>query len=68
MTINEITVKLDAAKVTYSVWKDARVYIKSTPNGGRGDYGYLVEGDDGSTGTCSHISKRKGEIAEILRA
>ncbi len=67
MTLDEIRSKLDQAGVEYSVWKEKRIYIKSTPNGKRGDYGYLVAGDDGSSGTCQGISKRKGEIAAILR-
>jgi len=67
MDLQQIRSKLDLAGVTYRVWKDVRVYVTSTPNGGRGDYGYLAAGDDGSTGTCQGISKRKGEISAILR-
>ena len=33
----------------------------------RQDYGYLVDGDNGSTGTCSGITRRQGTIASLIR-
>lgn len=68
MNINEISAKLEAAGCEVKIWNDERVYVRSTPNGGRSDYGYLVDGDDGGTGSCRLIVRRKGEIAAILRS
>ena len=67
MSISEIATKLEAAGVEFTPWKNLRLYVKKTPNGSKGDYGYLVAGDTGKTGTCDNITKRKGEIAAILR-
>lgn len=67
MNISQIVEKLESAGCKVQEWKGKRVYVKSTPNGGNGDYGYLESGDDGSTGSCQSITKRKGEIAAILR-
>lgn len=67
MTLTEITDKLEAAGCTVKVWKDARVYVQKTPNGGKADYGYCVEAED-VRDICEHITKRNGEIAAILRA
>lgn len=46
----------------------SRLWINATPNGGKGQYGYLIATDDGTTGTCRNITKRAGEIAAALRA
>ena len=43
--------------------KRGRLYVRKD----RQDYGYLVDGDDGSTGTCSGITRRQGTIATLLR-
>lgn len=67
MTLQEITEKLTAAGCNVTEKSD-RVYVNSTPNGGRGQYGYLVDGDNGRSGTCQKITKRAGEIAALLRA
>lgn len=32
------------------------------------DVGYLVDSDDGGTGTCRNVTRRAGHIASILRA
>lgn len=66
ITIEEIAEKLTAAGCEVAIRGD-KVFVNSTPNGGSGRYGYLVAGDNGSTGTCSGISKRAGEIAALLR-
>lgn len=66
MTLEEIRKKLDAAGVKYTQ-KGDRLYVRQTPCGGYCDYGYLVEGDDGSTGSCREIKRRAGEIKTILR-
>ena len=65
-TIEEIAAKLESAGCEVSVWKDERVYVRKTPNGKRGDYGYCVEGED-PRDICEGISKRRGEIMAILR-
>lgn len=67
MTLSEISEKLEAAGCDVRE-SGSRLFVNSTPNGGKGQYGYLVAGDDGMTGSCQGISKRKGEIAAILRA
>lgn len=67
MTTTEIATKLEAAGCTVKIWKDARVYVSKTPNGSKADYGYCIEADDVRDITA-HITKRNGEIAEILRA
>ena len=66
MTIEQIIKKLEADGCEVRE-KSGRVYVNRTPNGGKGSYGYLVAGDDGSTGTCQGITKRCGEISAILR-
>ena len=40
-----------------------RVYVKYDGK----DAGYLVPSDDGSTGTCSNVTRRAGALAEALR-
>lgn len=70
MSISKIISTLEAAGYSVTKWDKGhttRVYVNSTPNGGKGQYGYLVSGDDGTTGTCQGITKRKGEIAATLR-
>ncbi len=67
MTLTEITDKLEAAGCTVKLWKDARVYVQKTPNGGKADYGYCVEAEDVRDIT-ENISKRQGEIRSILAA
>ena len=67
MTTSEIASKLEGHGCEVRE-KSGRVYVNSTPNGGRGQYGFLVDGDDGTTGTCQNITRRKGEIAAYLRA
>lgn len=67
MNITEITDKLEAAGCTVKVWKDSRIYIQKTPNGGKADYGYCVEAEDVRDIT-EHVTKRNGEISAILRA
>lgn len=67
MTTTEIATKLENAGCTVKIWKDARVYVTKTPNGSKADYGYCVEADDVRDIT-ENISKRAGEISEILRS
>ena len=66
MTITEISEKLTAAGCEINVWRDERVYVGKTPNGSRGQYGYCVAGRDVQEVT-EHISKRQGEVRQILR-
>jgi len=68
MNIEQIAKKLEEGGCTVKIWKDKRVYVTSTPNGGKAEFGYLVAGDDGGTGSCQGVTKRAGEIAAILRA
>lgn len=65
MEISEIVSKLENAGLTTKVWegRETRVYVKDR---GR-DLGYVTESDDGSTGTCKHLTRRAGHIAQILR-
>jgi hypothetical protein len=67
MNITEIATKLEDAGCTVRIWKDSRIYVAKTPNGGKGDYGYCVESED-VRDICENITKRNGEIAAILRA
>lgn len=67
MNTTEIATKLENAGCTVKIWKAARVYVTKTPNGSKADYGFCVEADDVRDIT-ENISKRAGEIAEILRA
>lgn len=56
--------KLERAGLKVKVWDghETRYYVKD----GSRDLGYLVDGDDGSTGTCKYV-KRAGYIAGLLR-
>jgi hypothetical protein len=66
MTIREMQTVLEAAGAEVRL-VGTRLYVRSTPCGGAGEYGYLVDGDDGSTGSCEGVTRRRGEIAAILR-
>jgi hypothetical protein len=66
MTIEEIAAKLEAAGCHVKVWNGSRVYVRKTPGGRFGDYGYCVIGDDPRDITA-YITKRAGEINAILR-
>ena len=66
MTLNEIAKKLNDNGCDATVWKDSRVYVNATPNGGKGRYGFCVAADNVNT-IVSQIVKRQGEIAAILR-
>lgn len=60
----ETIAALTAAGFTCREWRGQRLYLKH----GTRDAGYLVEGDDGSTGTCSNVTVRAGSVAQVLRA
>ncbi len=60
---NEQIEALEDAGFTVKEWRGERWYLKRD---GR-DFGYLVKGDNGSTGQQEHIHKRAGEISAILR-
>lgn len=67
MTTTEQIAKLEAAGYTCKEWSgrnETRLYVEQS---GR-KLGYLVEGDNGTTGTCSHITTRQGSVAEALRS
>jgi hypothetical protein len=66
MKIQEIIEKMEAAGCEVRE-QNGKVWVNSTPNGGKGRYGYLVDGDTGYTGTCRGVTRRQGEIAAILR-
>lgn len=57
--------KLTAAGYQAKDWQGKRVYVRDTKGQ---DMGYLVPGDDGSTGTCKNITRRAGSIKSALRA
>lgn len=58
--------RLEAEGVKIRHWeKGSQVRYYLTQNGR--DLGFLVPEDDGSTGTCKGITKRRGFIASILR-
>lgn len=62
MNLDRITDVL--AEAGYSLQtKGSRLYVRKDGQ----DYGYLVAGDDGSTGTCAGIHRRQGTIASLLR-
>jgi hypothetical protein len=61
-TLSTITAALESAGFSCTTRGD-RAYVAK----GGDKYGYVVAGDDGSTGTCSGITRRAGTIAEILR-
>ena len=62
MSLSTLTDILSAAG--YSTKESrGRLYVRKDGQ----DYGYLVDGDDGSTGTCSGISRRQGTIASLIR-
>lgn len=61
-TLPAITAALESAGFTCTTRGD-RAYVAK----GGDKYGYVVAGDDGSTDTCSGITRRAGTIAEILR-
>jgi len=67
MSLTEIAAALTEAGCTVSIWQDRRVYVRSTPCGGRGDYGYCVSADDVRDITAG-ITRRSGEICSILSA
>lgn len=67
MSITEIAAALTEAGCTVSIWQDRRVYVRATPSGGRGDYGYCVAADDVRDITAG-ITRRSGEICAILRS
>ena len=67
MNVTEIANALTEAGCNVSIWKNCRVYVRSTPCGGRGDYGYCVSADDVRDMT-SGITRRSGEICAILSA
>jgi hypothetical protein len=67
MSLTEIAAALTEAGCTVSIWQDRRVYVRSTPCGGRGDYGYCVSADDVRDITDG-ITRRSGEICSILSA
>lgn len=59
--------RLEAEGIKVRHWDrggNVRYYLKQ---GGR-DLGYLVPGDDGSSGTCKGITKRQGYIADLVRS
>ena len=62
MTIDQLSTILSAAGYSTREIR-GRLYVSKD----RQDYGYLVDGDDGSTGTCSGISRRQGTIASLIR-
>lgn len=66
MKITEIKEKLESAGCVTQI-KGDRVYILKTPNGKKGHYGYCVAGED-TRDITANITKRSGEICQILRA
>ena len=62
MTIDQLDTILSAAGYSTKI-KGSRLYVSKD----RQDYGYLVDGDNGSTGTCSGITRRQGTIASLIR-
>lgn len=70
MTIEQISEKLSKADIKHTVngsGSNARVVVTHI-FGTRKNYGYLVAGDDGSTGTCQGITTRQGTVKAALRA
>ena len=67
MTTQEIVQKLESAGCRVRVWegRETRVYVHSTPCGGKDDFGYCVAADDVSD-VVRNISRRRGEIGQIL--
>lgn len=57
---------LEDAGYTVKTWegRETRYYLVDSYGQ---DAGYLVDGDDGSTGTCRKVSRRAGYIKGILR-
>lgn len=66
MTAQEISRKLEAAGLMTKIWagSEIRIYVRDRGK----DIGYLLESDDGSTGTCKHLTRRAGYVAGLLRA
>ena len=65
---SQIIAALEAKGYSVKEWSKGgitRYYI--TDRNGR-QMGYLIPGDDGSTGSCQGITARAGEIKAILRA
>lgn len=59
--------RLEAEGIKVRHWErggHVRYYLKQ----GSRDLGYLVPGDDGSSGTCKGITKRQGYIAGLVRS
>lgn len=66
MNLQEISEKLTKAEIIHHV--DGKKIIVTHVYGTRKNYGYLVAGDDGSTGTCQGIQIQAGKIKQALRA
>lgn len=65
MSTTQISEKLTRADIKHVIKGDKVVVTHIF--GDRKNYGYLVEGDDGSTGTCQNINIRAGTIKAALR-
>lgn len=64
-TLDSAASALTAAGYTCKPWKGERLYLRIDGK----DVGYITESDvDGSTGTCSNVTRRAGSVAAILRA
>ena len=65
MKIDMMKAKLEAEGLSVRIWdgRELRLYIKQ----GDRELGYITEDDDGTTGTCKHVTRRQGYIAGILR-
>lgn len=62
----EVISRLEAEGIKIRYWEKGghvRYYLKQN---GR-DLGYLTPDDDGSTGSCKGITKRRGYIADLVR-
>lgn len=66
MNIEQIAEKLEAAGCDIVTSGD-KVYIRKTPNGSKGQYGYAVAADD-VRDILENVTKRNGELGQILRA
>ena len=57
--------RVQAAGFTVRKWagRETRYYLKYD---GR-EAGYLLDSDDGSTGSCRHVTVRAGSVAKALR-
>lgn len=66
MTLDQLESILSDTDLTVRRWdgdRTSRLYLK---HNGR-DLGYLVDGDDGTTGTCCGLSRRRGYVAGLIR-